>query len=209
MSIKIPQIKCFVSIENFSPNGSIIRKSSISDANLSLCRNRQGDCVLLILDKKTGKEAKRFTLMKNNENYRLNTKFVSEGKSSILFSELNTRLFISNCPPNDLSLFLKGFSLKCNYYNKNKEPNALFLNKTTVNQPKSQVQEISPLTSKDLLKTMAFRDRTNVINKASSSEPVSPVSTTKTINKRKLDMGILSNTIFSLFRKIISFILKF
>jgi len=94
MNIDIPELKCQVSIETFSHNGSIANKSSSTDSCLKLGRDREGNCVLSIFDNKNNqKEMKRYTFFKNQENYRLNTKFVAQGKASILISGLNQRIF--------------------------------------------------------------------------------------------------------------------
>ncbi|KAH9529892.1 DNA helicase [Dermatophagoides farinae] len=170
MSVEIPEIKCSIIIENLSTNGSLLSKSSITNGRLSLCRNHSGDCVLLVCnDKQTSKESKRFTMAKNKGNYRLNTRFVSEGKCSILLIDYNIRLFISNCPSNDLSLFLKGFCLKCSnreslftskcqLFNTNPNATALRMNKSR----SSNIEKISPLTGNDFIKAISFRDRTNL-----------------------------------------------
>lgn len=192
MNFEIPQLKCTISIESFAPNGSVACKRSLTDACLRLCRNQQSECVLSILDK-SGKEAKRFTFAKNQENYRLNTKFAKEGKASLALPDVNLRIFISNCPPNDLSLFLKGFSLKCNYSTakeSSKNENAFSMMARSVSNirvsQKETIEKISPLTSKDLYRNMAFRDQTNSKSGLTSSIS-SPVSSKRNFQKRKLE----------------------
>ena len=187
MNINIPTIKCSILIENFAPNGSIINKHCLTSASIELCRNTKGDCVFSI-NNKNNKEVKRFTFLKNQENYRLSTKFVTEGKCSILLPDLNLRIYISNCPPNDLSLFLKGFVLKCNYYSKqNKNENVFgIMTKQAFslkNDQNSNIEKISPLTTKDVVKNLACRDSLFNAN--------SPVSSKKTFQKRKLNEGNL------------------
>ncbi|XP_027194485.2 ATP-dependent DNA helicase PIF1-like [Dermatophagoides pteronyssinus] len=171
MSVEIPEIKCLINLENLSSNGSLLNKSTITNGRLCLCRNNCGDCVLLVCNDKT-KETKRFTMAKNKGNYRLNTRFVNEGKCSILLNDYNIRLFISNCPSNDLSLFLKGFCLKCSnndqltttannkcqLFNSNPNIANLRLNKSR----NSNIEKISPLTGNDFIKAISFRDRTNL-----------------------------------------------
>ena len=197
MNIDIPELKCVISLENFALNGSIVNKRSLKDARLKLCRNMVGDCVLSIVDNKHAKEVKQFTFVKGQENYRLNTKFVIEGKASITLQDLNLRIFISNCPPDDLSLFLKGFSLKCYYYSKNdpnKNETAFGLMTRDVSNIKRSrnetIEKISPLTSKDMIRNLALRDQTNTNKGLGKTSLSSPVSSKRAFQKRKLENGM-------------------
>lgn len=192
MNFDIPTLKCCISIENFALNGSVASRQSLKDAQLILCRNKDGNCVLS-LENKTGKEVKRFTFVKNEENYRLNTKFAQEGKASLTLPDSNIRLFFSNCPPDKLSLFLKGFSLKCNYHSK-KDPsqneNAFgMFTRQVCDARLSQaetIEKISPLTTKDLIRNLAFRSQANPL---STTNFTSPVSSKREFKKRKLENG--------------------
>ncbi|OTF76545.1 hypothetical protein BLA29_005375, partial [Euroglyphus maynei] len=145
-------------------------------------------------------------MAKNKGNYRLNTRFVNEGKCSILLIDYNIRLFISNCPSNDLSLFLKGFCLKCNNneLQTSSNNNPLFNSNPTaalrMNKSRSSnIEKISPLTGNDFIKAISFRDRTNLkqsnnqtINRNGNQKNQPPVTSplaAKNVNfqKRKLD----------------------
>lgn len=183
VSLEVPSISCSVSFESSSPNGSLGLKLNVKNATLRLCRNAHGDCVLLVLDQKLNKEVKRFCFAKNHENYKLNTKFVCEGKCSILICDIHLRLFICNCPPNDLSLFLKAFTLKCNYYsNQNSSPSCTAAFKQNIQRSRSALEDISPITSKDLAKNIALKNKTNVSRVCS----VIPLKS----NKRKLETSM-------------------
>lgn len=195
MNLTIPDIKCSITLERLTSSGSLLNRSKIIDCLLSLCRNDNHDCVLLLKDCKQDQILKNFTMNKNKGNYQLNTKFVSEGKCSIMLHDYNIRLFISNCPSNDLSMFLKGFALKCNNINQIQSKCQLFSDENspkTINKMKqarySTMEKISPLTNNDLLKAISFRDRKNeLLNKQKSLSTSSPLSTKKNIQKRKLE----------------------
>ncbi|KAH9394741.1 DNA helicase [Tyrophagus putrescentiae] len=198
MNFDIPTVKCCISIESFATNGSVANRRSLTDAQLKLCRNQEGSCVLS-LENKNGKEVKRFTFAKNEENYRLNTKFVHEGKASLSLPDLNLRLFFSNCPPDKLSLFLKGFSLKCNYHSKknpsqNESAFGMFTRQVCdVRMSQAEaIEEISPLTSKDLIRNLALR------NQNASPLILEAISESSPNTRRKLIRAVIPSPVRSL-----------
>jgi ATP-dependent DNA helicase PIF1 len=191
MFVKIPQLFCDITLEQYSKDGSLSNRVVINESVLSLGRNQFKDVIIKIDEQKTGKERNRFVLLKNKENYNLNTKFVKEGKSSITLNDINLRIFISNCASNELSLFLKCFAFKCNYYKNNCNKNNEDFRQRLITAKKSLFESMSPLTEFDIQRNAL--NKQNIVNNSLTNESPKSSKSIMTLKKRKLNENNYEN----------------
>ena len=194
MDVKVPQLMCSLVIENYCrANNGLSNRCQITEATLTLGRNQFRDVVIKVEDRKSGRMVKEFVLMEDKYNYKLSTRFVSEGKSSITLSDFNVCLFLSNCPSNQLSLFLKCFVFKCDYYkrNCNSSIGSSGEARKRLNAPKqSYFDEMSPLTAQDIRRNVLLKSKKeniNNINLIDESPKSSKTKNAKMKIKRKSD----------------------
>lgn len=195
MELEIPTLKCSVTIEQFHENGSVANKWTCAAASVTLGRNQQTDCVMQLVDEKNRRPLKSYVFIKNRENYKLNTKFAAEGKCSITLVDMKHRLFLANCPPNDLAAFLRGLALKCNYNNKTNENGAnLIRNNHLLSMKRAHstdiVDKISPVTQMDLKRSWILRDQSNLTkittnNITTTTTPLKTIGNVVTTNKKR------------------------
>ena len=190
MSVRIPQLICSLIIEKYSDkNKSLSNRCQISEAVVILGRNQFKDVIIKVEDKKCHKIVNQFVLVKDKHNYKLNTRFVSEGKSSLTLNDFNVCLFISNCPPNQLSLFLKCFVFKCDYYQmkENSTKGSDLIRKRLYSTKETAFDEMSPLTAKDIRRNVLLKSNKENINsnEVLNESPKSSKAFQK--NKRKSD----------------------
>ncbi|CAG2101112.1 unnamed protein product [Medioppia subpectinata] len=182
---------CCVSIETYCRRDqSLANRCVVSEAMVSLGRNEFRDTIIRIDDRKCGKRIREFTLLADKLNYKLNTRFVAEGKASVTLMDPNVRIFLSNCPSNQLSLFLKCFVFKCDYYKRSDghTSGGQDIRRRLVADKQSVFDEMSPLTDKDIKRNVLLKSKQNERNVKTVYE--SPKSTKtydrKGLTKRKL-----------------------
>lgn len=99
-------IKCEVTVEHVAPSGATTRRESFKSANVELGRNELEDVVLKIShDKGTlGPCTVRA--------HTIHKKFVRNGKATICLTPQGLQIMLSNCPPQQLALFLRLLAVK-------------------------------------------------------------------------------------------------
>ena len=99
-------IKCEVVVEHVAVSGAATRRESFKLAHVELGRNELEDVVLKIAhDKGT---LGPYTL----RTYTIHKKFLRNGKATICLTPQGLQIMLSNCPPQQLALFLRLLSVK-------------------------------------------------------------------------------------------------
>lgn len=154
------QLQCCVTLEQLDASGQATRRQLIRKASVILGRNEFQEIVLRIHD---GKVPQSFRL----KEFKLFTKFAKDGKSTVKLVPENIQLLMSNCPPDQLSLFLRTLSIKHQAWQAGKPLSAREKLKAAL--PRS-FEAISPVQQKDIQKVNELRgeaaplgpkDRTN------------------------------------------------
>lgn len=165
------QLQCYVVVEQLNASGQTIRRQVIRKATVILGRNEFQEIILRVHD---GKVPQSYRL----KEFRLFTKFVREGKCTIKMLPENIQVLISNCPPDQLSFFLKTLSIKHQAWRGSKPLSDREKLKAAL--PRS-FEAISPLQAKDIQKvnelrskeaSKALSDRTNKTAVAGSGQQV-------------------------------------
>ncbi|XP_044157813.1 ATP-dependent DNA helicase PIF1 isoform X2 [Bufo gargarizans] len=100
-----PEIQSSVAIEYLNASGQAIKRKVIRNAFTSLGRNEFRELVLQVSD---GKLPQNFILRQ----IQIFTRFIRDGKSSIVLRPDNVQLLISNCPSDKLKHFMKTLMIK-------------------------------------------------------------------------------------------------
>ncbi|XP_061695214.1 ATP-dependent DNA helicase PIF1 [Syngnathoides biaculeatus] len=154
------QLQCCVTTEHLNASGQATRRQVIRKASVLLGRNEFQELILRIHD---GKVPQNYSLKK----FRLFTKFARDGKCTVKLLPENIQVLISNCPPDQLSLFLRTLNIKHQVALSGKTLSAR--EKLKAGLPRS-FEAISPLQQKDIQKVNELRsnavpkelsDRTN------------------------------------------------
>lgn len=145
------QVQCSITVEQLNSSGETTRRQVMRKASILLGRNEFQELILRIHDGKVPQSyaAKEFKLF---------TKFARDGKCTIRLLPSNTQILISNCPPNQLSLFLKTLTIK-HQAGKGTKP-MTDREKLKAGLPRS-FEAISPLQQKDIQKVNELRARAN------------------------------------------------
>uniref|UniRef100_A0A8C5QKE2 ATP-dependent DNA helicase PIF1 n=1 Tax=Leptobrachium leishanense TaxID=445787 RepID=A0A8C5QKE2_9ANUR len=98
-------IQSCVTIEYLNVSGQTLKRKVIRNALLCLGRNEHRELVLMVND---GKLQQKFVL----RTLKLFTRFIQDGKGSIVLSPDNVQLLISNCPSDKLKLFMRTLLIK-------------------------------------------------------------------------------------------------
>ena len=132
-------LKCSFTLEHVSETGEILRKQVFKTARLDLGRNEVDDVVLLL----TYPEGKQgpFTVRENS----VHKRFLKDGKATIRLIPQKIHILISNCPPEQLSLFLRSMAIKLAARGKVQGAKRRMLGDVS-----RQFDEISPLNERDL-----------------------------------------------------------
>lgn len=132
-------LRCTCVVENVGESGQVTRKQVLKTAILDLGRNELDDVVL----KLTHKEGKLgpFTI----RDHIVHRKFVKDGKASIRLLTQKVQMLISNCPPEQLSLFLRSMAIKLAARGKLQGAKRRMIGDISL-----QFDEISPLNEKDI-----------------------------------------------------------
>ncbi|KAM3605101.1 uncharacterized protein V6R79_020754 [Siganus canaliculatus] len=152
------QLQCCVTVEQLNTSGQATRRQVIRKAAVILGRNEFQDIILRIQD---GKVPQSYRL----KEFKLFTKFSREGKCTVKLVPENIQVLLSNCPPDQLSVFLKTLSIKHQAWRSSKPPMS-DRERLKAALPRS-FEAISPLQLKDIQKVNELRskgltDRTNV-----------------------------------------------
>ncbi|XP_022056365.2 ATP-dependent DNA helicase PIF1 [Acanthochromis polyacanthus] len=156
------QLQCCVTVEQLNSSGQAIRRQVIRKAYIILGRNEFQEILLRVHD---GKIPKNYHL----KEFKLFTKFARDGKCTIKLLPENIQLLLSNCPPDQLHLFLKTLSIKHQAWQSSKP--LTDREKLRAGLPRS-FEAISPLQQKDIQKVNELRSKvppkglTDLTNKA-------------------------------------------
>ncbi|CAF96389.1 unnamed protein product, partial [Tetraodon nigroviridis] len=143
------QLRCCVALEQLDASGQAARRQLIRRASVILGRNEFQEIVLRIHD---GKVQQSYLL----KDFKLFTKFAKDGKSTVKLVPENIQVLISNCPPDQLSLFLRTLSVKHQAWQAGKPLSDREKLKAAL--PRS-FEAISPLQQKDVQKANELRAR--------------------------------------------------
>ncbi|KAM8930080.1 ATP-dependent DNA helicase PIF1 [Pelodytes ibericus] len=99
------EIQSSITIEYLNASGQATKRKAIRNASASLGRNEFRDLVLLVSD---GKLQQKFVL----KQIKLFTRFLQDGKGSIVLNPDNVQILISNCPSDKLKLFMRTLLIK-------------------------------------------------------------------------------------------------
>ncbi|XP_030015525.1 ATP-dependent DNA helicase PIF1 [Sphaeramia orbicularis] len=165
------QLQCCVTVEHLNPSGQATRRQVFRKASVILGRNEFQEIILRVHD---GKVPQNYNL----KQFRLFTKFARDGKCTVKLIPENIQVLISNCPPNQLNIFLKTLSIKHQAWQSTKP--LTDREKLKAGLPRS-FEAISPLQQKDIQKVNELRskeppkgltDRTNKATVAGTGQHV-------------------------------------
>ncbi|MEE6495075.1 hypothetical protein FKM82_001945 [Ascaphus truei] len=145
------EIQSSVTLEYLNTCGQATKRKVIRNAFITLGRNEFRELVLKVSD---GKLPQSFVL----KQIRLFTRFILDGKSSILLVPENIQLLISNCPLDSLKHFMKTLLIK-HEAGKNEKP----VNERTrlLSGLPRVFETISPVQSRDLQQANELRAKAN------------------------------------------------
>lgn len=137
--MEVNGLKCSCSVEYVSDTGQVLRKHQYKASRLDLGRNEVEDVVLLV-SHSSGKLGP-YTLREHS----VHKRFVRDGKATIRLITQKIHLLISNCPSDQLSMFLHSMTVKLVARGKVQGAHRRMLGDVSV-----QFDEISPLNEKDI-----------------------------------------------------------
>ncbi|CAN9503214.1 unnamed protein product [Ophioblennius macclurei] len=143
------QLQCCVTVEQLNVSGQATRRHTVRKASVLLGRNEFQEIILRVHD---GKVPQSYNL----KEFKLFHKFAREGKCTIKLIPENIQVLLSNCPPDQLSLFLKTLSIKHQAWRATKP--LTDREKLKAGLPRS-FESISPLQQKDIQKVNEMRSR--------------------------------------------------
>ncbi|XP_012559164.1 ATP-dependent DNA helicase PIF1 isoform X1 [Hydra vulgaris] len=155
-------LQCTLIVEVLNQNGQIQRRQEFSGVNIKLGRDQFRDILIKFASETYA--LKDFSIL---------DKFLSMGKTTIMFQKLRTNLLISNAPPDQLVIFLKMIKIKA------------AIHKTTAtdriklySNAKKSFEEISPVTLQDV---KLFKDKQAMTTHSlkNSNIQVTPIRATK------------------------------
>lgn len=155
---------CNVQVEKLNDRFETIKCDRLCNCTLSLWRNEFREIVLTVC--KPPKTDLKYVLL----NVKLHSKFLKEGKSTIVLTNHNVRLLLSNCPPSSLKNFFQVLSVKLFNYKKQ----LVSERKKMIYLKSSALDEISPLNEKDM----------NAVN-ASNLKSAGAINSKTVLGKRK------------------------
>ncbi|XP_015605451.1 ATP-dependent DNA helicase PIF1 [Cephus cinctus] len=163
---------CSATIEWLNTLGVLIKKRTYKTAVLRLTRNNFRDMFVEVRADK-GKEVTRLQL----KGVRVLNRYMSEGKSSIIFNEVKCTMLLSNAPPANLINFMKIIFIKMTGQTEQSLKNPL-REKLLSNKSLGGVQEISPATIAEIDKA---KEKASSVSRVTTTTP-SPSNS----RKRKL-----------------------
>lgn len=132
-------LKCSCLVEYVSDSGQVVRKQPLKTARVDLGRNEVDDVVLLLSH--PGGKLGPYTLREHT----VHKRFVKDGKATIRLITQKIHLLISNCPSDQLQMFLHSLAIKLAARGKVQGSHRRMLGDISV-----QFDEISPLNEKDV-----------------------------------------------------------
>lgn len=165
------QLQCTVTVEQLNSSGQATRRKVIRKASVILGRNEYQEIILRVHD---GKVPQSYHL----KEFKLFTKFARDGKCTVKLVPENIQVLMSNCPTDQLSLFLKTLSIKHQARQGSKPLSNR--EKLKAGLPRS-FEAISPLQQKDIQKVKELRrkvapngltDRSNRMTAAGTGQQV-------------------------------------
>ena len=169
-------LKCTVCVERIGGSGEVVSQKIYKQSCLSLGRNELED-VVIRLSHANGTLGP-YTM----KDFSIHKRFLKDGKAGIRLLTQKIHLLISNCPPGQLSSFLKSLSIKLAARGKRQGARQRMFGDLSL-----QFEEISPLTERDV--EMARKNSSDPKNR-SALQPITPKSTRVTGSngtKRKLE----------------------
>ena len=168
-------ISCSVNIETLNSQRETIKCEKIQGCSLALWRNEFREIVLSV--SKPSKPSVKFVL----RDVKIHSKFLNEGKSTIILLNHSVRLLLSNCPPAGLKKFFQVLSVKLLNFKKQ----SVSEKKKLLSCLPSCLDEISPLSEKDL-------DAVNNIK-----QPVKIANSKSVLGKRTSVLSDKTNSVVS------------
>ncbi|KAL3870105.1 hypothetical protein ACJMK2_042718 [Sinanodonta woodiana] len=138
--MELNNLVCTTTVEEITSSGNVMKKTVHRDASFSLARNEFNDVILLL---NIGKKELRYTL----RDLKIHKKFVRDGKATIILPGPHVQFMLSNCPPDRLIMFLKTMHTKLECL---KKKGFISERQKLKSELPRIIQEISPLTMKDL-----------------------------------------------------------
>lgn len=150
------RLDCTVAVERVSgaSTGHVVQRRVLRRAAVTLGRDEFRELVLRVQDARGGPH-ESFAL---RSEFRLFTRFVKDGKCTVNFSQNNTQLLISDCPPDHLKTFLKTLSIKHEATRGSNPVSERARMRASV--PRS-FEIISPVQQKDIQKANELRRKVN------------------------------------------------
>uniref|UniRef100_A0A8C6TDJ2 ATP-dependent DNA helicase PIF1 n=1 Tax=Neogobius melanostomus TaxID=47308 RepID=A0A8C6TDJ2_9GOBI len=148
------QVQCSITVEQLNTSGETTRRQVMRKASILLGRNEFQELILRVHD---GKVPQSFAI----KEFKLFTKFARDGKCTIRLLPSNTQILLSNCPPAQLSVFLKTLTIK-HQAGQGAKP-MTDREKLKAGLPRS-FEAISPLQQKDIQKVNELRARAHAPN---------------------------------------------
>ncbi|KAL8597856.1 hypothetical protein ACOMHN_061389 [Nucella lapillus] len=133
-------ITCSLSIEEVSPNGGIFKQTLHKNVTLTLGRDEFNEMQLRI------DFPKKMTKLRMRE-IMVHKKFIRSGKATIKLPDQRLQLMLSNCPPDQLTVFIKTLQAKLEVL---RQKGFLPQRTRMLSELPRAFTEISPLTLKDL-----------------------------------------------------------
>lgn len=161
---------CAVNIEWLNSQELTMKKLQYKNGMVKMLRNGIRELILEVSQEKMA------TTKLKMKDVNIFKKFMNEGKASIKFNTEKCNVFLSNCPPGSLILFLKTLYIKMTSEkaeNKglSKEEMHKKLRTHLLSEKSSQLDEISPVTNAEL-----DRAKKAAISKSSITTPSPPAS---------------------------------
>ncbi|XP_053325483.1 ATP-dependent DNA helicase PIF1 [Spea bombifrons] len=145
------EIQSSVTVEYLNASGQAMKRKVIRNSFMSLGRNELRELVLQVSD---GKLQQKFVL----KQIKLFTRFIQDGKASIVLNPDNVQLLISNCPSDKLKLFMRTLLIKHEAGKKEKPVNDR--TRLLSGLPRT-FETISPVQKKDVEQANEMRARVN------------------------------------------------
>ena len=179
-------ITCEVTVEHVAATGATTRRESFRSANIELGRNELEDVVLKIAhDKGT---LGPYTLRAHT----IHKKFLRNGKATIRLGPQGLQIMLSNCPPQQLGLFLKLLSIKVAARGSKQGAKRRVIGDVSLN-----FDTISPLNENDVKKAqensgggLKVKDTNRTDDSLTTPKRKTPVSSVAVKRKLQSDVGV-------------------
>ena len=133
------RLKCTLSLERIGSSGETVSRKTCKDSLLCLGRNEVGDVVVRVC-RAQSEETSTYTL----RDFAIHKRFLKDGKAGIRLNTQKVHILISNCPPEQLSAFLKSLVVKVGARGSSQGAQRRMIGDVSL-----EFDDISPLTEKD------------------------------------------------------------